>query len=77
MLDTPQVVPSLVPHAAVLRFTIAKHAVQEVMGPAIGAVLAAVAAEERQPAGPVVSHLPCLYPEGWDVEVGVPVASAP
>lgn len=73
MIDTPQIVQSEALHTAVIRFTIAKHAIQEVMGPAIGEVFATLGAQGLRPAGAVFSYHSRIYPEGWDFEVGVPV----
>ncbi len=75
MIDTPQIVQSEARHAAVIRFTIPRAEIQRVMGPAIGEVLAAVAAQGQAPTGPVFSHQFRMTPDTFDFEVGVPVGA--
>lgn len=58
---------------AVIRFTIPREEIQEVMGPAIGEVIAAVMAQQAGPLGPVFSYHYRLDPKVFDFEVGVPV----
>ncbi len=75
MLETPQIVQSVAQFTAVIRLTIPRHEIQRVMGPAIGEVFAAVAAQGLTPVGPVFSHHFEMNPDTFDFEVGVPVAS--
>lgn len=75
MIDTPQIVQTESRQTAVIRFTIPKAEIQQVMGPAIGEVLATVAAQGIGPAGPVFSHHFRMHPDLFDFEVGVPVHS--
>ncbi|MFC3108071.1 GyrI-like domain-containing protein [Undibacterium arcticum] len=73
MLDKPQIVKTEVQLAAVIRVTIPRTEIRNVMGPAIAEVMAAVAAQGIAPAGPVFSHHLRMDPDTFDFEVGVPV----
>ncbi|MDB6138114.1 MAG: transcriptional activator ligand binding domain protein [Verrucomicrobiaceae bacterium] len=75
MLDQPQIVQTEAKPAAVIRLTIPRNKIQEVMGPAMGEVMAAVAAAGIKPAGPMFSHHFKMSPDIFDFEVGVPLAS--
>jgi effector-binding domain-containing protein len=59
----------------VIRLKIPREEIQQVMGPAIEEVRAAVAAQGLALAGPWFSYHLRMDPEVFDVEVGVPVAS--
>ena len=74
MIDAPQITQSVAQQTAVIRFTIPRHEIRLVMGPAIGEVMAAVAARGLTPAGPVFSYHFKMDPGIFDFEVGVPVA---
>jgi effector-binding domain-containing protein len=74
MLDAPQITQSGAQQTAVIRLTIPREEIRKVMGPAIGEVMAAVAAQGLRPAGPVFSHHFRMDPDVFDFEVGVPVA---
>jgi effector-binding domain-containing protein len=76
MIDTPQITQSDARLTAVIRFTIPRAEIQKVMGPAIGEVMAAVAAQGLAPAGPVFSYHFKMDPAIFDFEVGVPVRKA-
>jgi effector-binding domain-containing protein len=73
MLDRPQIVTTETQPAAVIRLTIPRADIQRVMGPAIGEVMGAIAAQGVAPAGPVFSHHFRMDPDVFDFEVGVPV----
>lgn len=75
MIDEPSVLKHERQHTAVIRLTIPRTRIQEVMGPAIGEVMATVAAQGIAPTGAVFSHHFRMDPEKFDFEVGVPVAS--
>jgi effector-binding domain-containing protein len=75
MLDRPQIVQAAAQSAAVIRLTIPRAEIRNVMGPAIGEVIAAVAAQGMAPAGPVFSHHLRMDPAIFDFEVGVPVTA--
>lgn len=75
MIDTPQITRSDERLTAIIRLTIPREQIRDVMGPAIGEVMGAVAAQGMTPAGPVFSHHLRMDPAVFDFEVGVPVAS--
>ncbi len=75
MLDTPQITHIAAQQTAVIRLTIPRSEIQNVMGPAIGEVMATVAAQGIAPAGPVFSYHLKMDPAIFDFEVGVPVSS--
>ena len=76
MFDTPSITQTRDQPAAVIRLTIPRSEIAKVMGPAIGEVFAAVAAQGIAPTGPVFSHHLRMDPDTFDFEVGVPVAQA-
>ena len=53
MIDTPQIVDSPARETATIHLTIPRDQIQHVMGPAIGEVMQALAAQGIAPAGPV------------------------
>lgn len=74
MIDAPELVTTVARRTAVVRIFVPRSEIQQVMGPAIGEVMAAVVAAGRTPTGPVFSqHHFRLDPEVVDFEVGVPV----
>jgi effector-binding domain-containing protein len=74
MLDQPHVVQFDAQLTAVIRLTVPRNQIREVMGPAMSEVLAAVGAQGLSPAGPTFSHHFRMDPEVFDFEVGVAVA---
>jgi len=74
MLTPPQILTTPAEPAAVIRLTIPRDQIQQVMGPAIHEVIAAVQAQGIGPAGPVFSRHFCIDPAIFDFEVGVPVS---
>jgi effector-binding domain-containing protein len=76
MLDTPYVTQTTTQNIAVIHLVIAKDEIQHVMGPGIGELMAAIASQGIQPAGPIFTHHFKLTPDGWDFEIGVPVSKA-
>lgn len=75
MIDTPQITQTAEQLTAVIRLTIPRDQIREVMGPAIGEVMGAIAAQGMVPAGPVFSHHFRMDPAVFDFEVGVPVTA--
>lgn len=73
MLEKPQIVQTEAQLSAVIRLTVPRAQIQEVMGPAIAEVMAVIAAQDIAPAGPVFSHHLRMDPDTFDFEVGVPV----
>jgi len=74
MIDTRQITQSTAQLTAVIRLTIPRAEIRNVMGPAISEVMAAVAAQGIAPSGPVFSYHFRMDPDTFDFEVGVPVA---
>lgn len=75
MLDTPQITETAARHTAVIHLTIPREEIRNVMGPGIGEVLAAVAAQGLEPTGPWFTHHFRMDPDTFDFEVGVPVTT--
>ena len=75
MLDKPRIVQAEAQRAAIIRFTIPRAEIRNVMGPGIGELMAAVAAQGMAPAGPWFSHHLRMDPDTFDFEIGVPVTA--
>lgn len=73
MIDTPQIIQTSAAHTAVIRLSIPRQEIHQVMGPAMQEVLATVAAQGATQTGPLFSHHFRMQPEMFDLEVGVPV----
>lgn len=73
MIDTPAITQTTAHHTAIIRLIIPRSEIQQVMGPGIGELMAAVAAQGIPPTGPIYSHHLRLDPELFDFEIGVPV----
>jgi len=73
MLSPLAVVETEACPAAVIRLSIPRERIREVMSPAIHEVIEAAASQGIGPAGPVFSRHFCIDPERFDFEVGVPV----
>ena len=76
MLENPHLTETAVQRTAVIRLTIPRAEIRNVMGPAISEVLAAVQAQGMKPAGPVFARHFRMDPGTFDFEVGVPVSGA-
>jgi effector-binding domain-containing protein len=75
MIETPHLTRAESQQAAVIHVTIPRSQIQEVMGPAIGEVIAAVKAQGIGPIGPVFAHYVAKPTDIFDFEVGVPVSA--
>jgi effector-binding domain-containing protein len=75
MLDTPQITQTADQFTAFIRLTIPRKEIRNVMGPGIGELMAAVAAQGIAPAGPLFSHHLRMDPDIFDFEISVPVTS--
>jgi len=75
VIDPIHIVQTEAQATAAIHLVVPRAEIQQVMGPAIAEVMAAVAAQGLTPAGPVFSYHPRIDPEVFDFEVGVPVAS--
>jgi effector-binding domain-containing protein len=74
MLEPLQITESPARMAAVVRLNVPMMELPSVMGPAIGEIMAALAAQGLAPAGPVFSHYLSMDSGMFDFEVGVPVS---
>jgi effector-binding domain-containing protein len=75
MLDTPRITQSPAQLTAVIRLTIPRAEIRNVMGPGIGELMAVVAAQGIAPAGPWFNHHLRMDPGIFDFEIGVPVTA--
>jgi effector-binding domain-containing protein len=73
MINPPALVQTEACAAAVIRLTIPRHEIQQVMGPAIQEVMKILHRQGQTPAGPVFSRHFDMQPDTFDFEVGVPV----
>ena len=73
MLDKPQIVQTAVQLTAIIHLTIPREEIQNVMGPSLGELMAAVAAQGIAPTGPWFTHHLKMDPDTFDFEIGVPV----
>lgn len=76
MIDTPQIVQTAEQAAAIIRITIPRSEIQDVMGPGYSELMAAVADQGIAPAGQWYTHHLRMDPEIFDFEIGVPVSTA-
>jgi effector-binding domain-containing protein len=76
MLEQPRIVRTDAKRAAIIRLSVPREEIKNVMGPAIGEVIAAVSAQGVGPAGPVFAHHLRMSPALFEFEVGVPVRAA-
>lgn len=75
MIETTlKVTSTLAQESAVIRLTIPKAQVAQLMGAAIGELMSTVAAQGAGPAGPLYSYHHRGDPDVFDLEVGVPVS---
>ena len=74
MLDEPQIVQTPAQAIAVIRVTVPREEIQKVMGPGIGELMAAVAAQGVETTGAWFTHHLKIPGEVFDFEIGVPVA---
>ena len=75
MIEAPQIVETAAQPTALIRLTVARAQIQQVMGPGIGEVMAAVAAQGLVPTGPWLTHHLRMDPEIFDFEICVPIAA--
>jgi hypothetical protein len=75
MLDTPQLTQTADKLTAVIRLTIPREEIRNVMGPGLRELMAAVAAQGIAPTGPWFSHHLRMDPDIFDFEISVPVVA--
>ncbi len=75
MLATPQIIQTDVQKAAVIHLTVPRSEMMKVFGPAVGELMAALAAQGVEPIGAVFAHHLKMSPDNFDFELGVKVAA--
>jgi effector-binding domain-containing protein len=75
MLDKPQITRTLAQRTAIIRLTIPRGEIQNVMGPGYRELMDAVAAQGITPAGPWFTHHLRMDPDIYDFKIGVPVTA--
>ena len=75
MLDQPQITHSTGQPTAVIRLTIPREEIRNVMGPGIAEVMSVIAAQGIAPSGPWFSHHLRMDPNVFDFEISVPVTA--
>ena len=75
MLDTPWITRSAAQLTALIRRTVPRGEIQNVMGPGLGEVRATIAAQGLVPAGPWFTHHLRMDPNTFDFEICVPVTA--
>ncbi|MDB5349922.1 MAG: transcriptional regulator, effector-binding domain/component [Planctomycetota bacterium] len=75
MIDKPQITQTAAKLTANIRMTVPRGEIQKVMGPGLGELMAAVAAQRIDVAGPWFTHHLRMDPEIFDFEIGVPVSA--
>src|ERR1700752_2956676 len=75
MIATPQIIQTAIQEAAVIHLTIPRSEMMKVFGPAVGELMAALAAQGVEPVGAVFAHHLRIPPDAFDFELGVKVAA--
>jgi effector-binding domain-containing protein len=75
MIETPRIVETAAQDFAFLHLTVPRAEIRNVMGPGIGEVMAALAAQGAAPAGPWFTHHLRMDPAVFDFEICFPVAA--
>ena len=73
MIETPVVTQSAEQTTAIIRLTVPRAQIRTVMGPGLGELMAAIAAQGVAPAGPWFTHHLRMDPDVFDFEISVPV----
>lgn len=75
MIETPQVVQMTSQRTAIIHLVVPCEEIQDLMGPTLSEVYAAIAAQGSTPAGPWFTHHLRRPSDTFDFEVSVPVAT--
>ena len=75
MLATPQIIKTDAQQAAVIHLTIPRSEMMKLFGPAVGELMATLAAQGVEPVGAVFAHHLKMSPDNFDFELGVKVAA--
>jgi effector-binding domain-containing protein len=73
MLATPQIIRTTAQKAAIIRLTVPRGEMMKVFGPAVGELMAALAAQGVKPTGAVFAHHLKMSPDIFDFELGVTI----
>ena len=76
MIDEPKIATTNAQRTAVIHIIVPRNEIQNVMGPGIQEVFAAIAQQGITPTGPWFSHHLRLDPNVFEFEISVPVAEA-
>ena len=74
MIDQPEITQIAAQPTAIIRFTIPRNEIQNVMGPGYQELMATVAAQGITPTGSWFTHHLKMDPETFDFELGVPIS---
>lgn len=75
MISTPEIIQTSVQDAAVIRLTIPRGEMMKQFGPAVGELMAALAAQGVEPIGAVFAHHLKMSADTFDFELGVKIAA--
>src|SRR5467141_3185984 len=75
MLATPEIIKTNIQEAAVIRLTIPRSQMMKVFGPAVGELMAVLAAQGVEAIGAVFAHHLKMSPDTFDFELGVKVGT--
>ncbi len=75
MLSAPQIIQTTAQTAAVIHLTVPRREMMAVFGPAVGELMAVLAAQGVEPVGAVFAHHIKMSPEIFDFELGVKVSA--
>lgn len=75
MLETPQIVRTSPLDTAIIHLTVPREEIQNVMGPGLRELMAAIAAQGIAPAGPWFTHHLKMAPGIFDFEISIPVTT--
>lgn len=73
MIDPPQITQSTAQLTATIHLTVPREEIRQVMGPGLGELMAALAAQGIAPAGPWFTRHLRMDPASFDFEISVPV----
>ena len=75
MLAIPQIIQTTAQTAAIIHLTVPRNEMMKVFGPAVGELMAALAAQGVEPVGAVFAHHLKMNPDNFDFELGVKVSA--
>ena len=75
MLDKPVIVQTEAQRAAVIRITVPREEIRNVMAPGMAELRTALAAQGVTPTGPMFAHHLRMHPHVFDFELGLAVAA--